>query len=243
MSLHDVTKEFEKSLCDYTGSPFAVAVDNCSNALAMCMTFLGVENYNRKYLMEITIPSNTYPSVPAEIILAGARVRFDTDHEALRWPDNQEMEYLKKYFTDNRIDLQRLKTTRYLTGEYQLAPLPIWDSALRFTADMYRPGQFQCLSFTGQWKIMKLLKAGAILTDNKDAYEWFKLFRFSGRGECSYHADNFKALGKNYYLHPIFSTIGLQMIQGFYNLNGSRKSNNDLSLPYPDLSLYDIYKS
>src|SRR5665647_979903 len=33
-----------------------------------------------------------------------------------------------------------------LTGEYQLKPTNIWDSALRFTADMFRPGQFQCLS-------------------------------------------------------------------------------------------------
>ena len=39
---------------------------------------------------------------------------------------------------------------RILDGAYQLAPFPIWDSALRFTADMYEAGQFQCVSFTGQ---------------------------------------------------------------------------------------------
>lgn len=129
----------------------------------------------------------------------------------------------------------------YLTGEYQLKPLPVWDSALRFTAGMYRKGQFQCLSFTGQWKALKLLKAGAILTDNHAAYLWFKRYRFSGRRECSYHDDYFDTLGKNYYLHPIFATMGLQMIQAFYNHDGTRRDMPDLSLPYPDLSKFAIY--
>jgi hypothetical protein len=237
MNPHLETIQFEEALCHYTGAPYAVAVDNCSNAIDMCLKYLNIKD------QVITIPSNTYPSVPAEIILSGNKVRFATKHKNLRWPDKEEMAYLTKYFIDNSIDLKRLKTTRYLTGEYQLYPFPVWDSALRFTADMYREGQYQCLSFTGQWKIMKLLKAGAILTDDYKAYLWFKRFRFSGRRECSYHADSFDALGKNYYLHPIFSTIGLQMITGFYNLDGSRRSNTDLSLPYPDLSLYDIYKA
>jgi len=125
----------------------------------------------------------------------------------------------------------------YLTGEYRLKPTNVWDSALRFTADMYRPGQFQCLSFTGQHKHLKTVKGGAILTDSKDAYKWFKRFRFSGRGECSYHDDTFEMCGKNYYMPHVLAAIGLQMIQGFYNLDGSKKVMEDISLPYPDLSL------
>jgi hypothetical protein len=236
MNPHDATIQFEKALCAYTGAPYCVTVDNCSNALSMCIAYLKIKD------TEMVIPSNTYPSVPAEIILSGNKVRFNTEHEALRYPNKQETEYLQKYFIENGIDLKRLKTTRYLTGEYPLAPLPIWDSALRFTSDMYRLGQYQCISFTGQWKILKTLKGGAILTDNYNAYLWFKRFRFSGRHECSYHADTFDMIGKNYYLHPIFSTIGLQMLQGFYNLDGSRIPHDDLSLPYPDLSNYQIYK-
>jgi dTDP-4-amino-4,6-dideoxygalactose transaminase len=124
-----------------------------------------------------------------------------------------------------------------LTGEYQLKPTNIWDSALRFTADMFRSGQFQCLSFTGQWKRLKTVKGGAILTDSKEAYEWFKRYRFSGRGECSYHEDTFERCGKNYYMPHVLASIGLMNIQEFYNLDGSKKHFPDLSLPYPDLSL------
>ena len=128
-----------------------------------------------------------------------------------------------------------------LTGEYQLSPTKVWDSALRFTADMYRPGQFQCLSFTGQWKRLKTVKGGAILTDNHEAYLWFKRFRFSGRRECSYFDDHFDFVGKNYYMPHVLAAIGLQMITGFYNFDGTKIDFPDLSLPYPDLSQFDVY--
>ena len=132
-------------------------------------------------------------------------------------------------------------STPILTGEYQLKPTKVWDSALRFTADMYRPGQFQCLSFTGQWKRLKTVKGGAILTDNHEAYLWFKRFRFSGRRECSYFDDHFDFVGKNYYMPHVLAAIGLQMITGFYNFDGTKIDFPDLSLPYPDLSQFDVY--
>jgi dTDP-4-amino-4,6-dideoxygalactose transaminase len=132
-------------------------------------------------------------------------------------------------------------SNRILTGEYQLEPTIVWDSALRFTSDMFRPGQFQCLSFTGQWKILKTIKGGAILTDSEEAYKWFKRYRFSGRRECSYFEDDFNFIGKNYYMPPILASIGLQMIQSCYNFDGTKKQMEDISLPYPDLSQYSIY--
>jgi dTDP-4-amino-4,6-dideoxygalactose transaminase len=126
-------------------------------------------------------------------------------------------------------------------GEYQLKPTKVWDSALRFTANMFREGQFQCLSFTGQWKRLKTVKGGAILTDNEKAYKWFKRYRFSGRRECSYFEDNFDFIGRNYYMPHVLASIGLMNIASFYNLDGSKKDFEDLELPYPDLSKYKIY--
>jgi dTDP-4-amino-4,6-dideoxygalactose transaminase len=197
---HKVTAEFEQAICDYTGAPYCVCVDNESNALSMALLYVDIKD------QVITIPSHTYPSVPNEIILAGGKVRFED-------------------------------SPSYLTGEYQLKPTIIWDSALRFTADMFHEGQLQCLSFTGQWKHLKTVKGGAVLTDSMDAYNWFKRYRFSGRRECSYHEDTFDSLGKNYYMPHVLASIGLMNIQAFYNMDGSKKNISDLSLPYPDLSL------
>jgi len=133
------------------------------------------------------------------------------------------------------------KSPQMLKGAYRLKPTRIWDSALRFTGDMYIPNTFICLSFTGQWKHLKLCKGGAILTDSLQAYLWFKRYRYSGRRECLYHNDQFDFIGKNYYMPHIIAALGLQMITGFYNLDGTKKVMEDIELPYPDLSKFKVY--
>ena len=171
------------------------------------------ENHIQKNINDIiTIPSRTYPSVPCEIIHAGLKVKFE------------EVE----------------GTT--LKGAYNLKGSNVWDSALRFTSDMYIPHTHMCISFTGPYKHFKLSKGGAILTDSYDAYMWFKRARYSGRRECSYHEDHFDMLGWNFYMMPELASRGLLLMNQFYNIDGSKKQNDDLELPYPNLSKFDVYK-
>jgi dTDP-4-amino-4,6-dideoxygalactose transaminase len=162
---------------------------------------------------EVEVPCRTYMSVPCSVIHAGGKVRF------------------------TEVEGESIK------GAYQLHPTRVIDSSLRFTADMYVSGTFMCLSFSGAYKHLKLIKGGAILTDNKDAYEWFKKSRFSGRNECSYHEDSFTQLGWNFYMLPEIAARGLLLIGQFYNKDGSKKHNEDIELPYPDLSKYEIYNT
>lgn len=204
---HKITAMFEEMICEYTGAPHAVAVDNASNALSLCLLLERVQG------LTITIPQRTYPSVPCEIILAGAEVKFSPVEG---------------------------KTIR---GAYLLSPTRIWDSSLRFTANMYVPGSLMCLSFTGAYKHLKLGKGGAILCDSEDDYEWFKRARNSGRSECSYHVDDFKMLGKNYYMMPMIAAQGVLLMSQFYNLDGTKKDMPDIELPYPDLSKFKVYQS
>lgn len=160
----------------------------------------------------IKIPSRTYPSIPCEIIHAGLKVEFEP------------------------------VIGKTIKGAYNLKGSNVWDSALTFTADMYIPNSHMCISFTGPYKHFKLSKGGAILTDDYEASLWFKRARYSGRRECSYHDDYFDMLGWNFYMMPELAARGLLLMNQFYNLDGSKKINNDLELPYPDLSGYEIYK-
>ena len=66
------------------------------------------------------------------------------------------------------------------TGEYKFEGTRIWDSARRLEPNMYRPGQFQCLSF-GWTKPLQLGKVGAILLDDHAAYQKFSRQRADGR--------------------------------------------------------------
>jgi dTDP-4-amino-4,6-dideoxygalactose transaminase len=159
---------------------------------------------------EITIPNRTYPSVPCEIIHAGGKVKF------------------------------RKVKGKTIKGAYQLEPTNVWDAALSFTYNMYKPGTHMCVSFTGPYKHFKLSKGGAILTDNHDAYLWFKRARYSGRRECSYHDDHFDMLGWNFYMMPELAARGLLLMGQFYQ-GETPKHNEDLEMPYPDLSKFEIY--
>lgn len=202
--IYKITEDFEKALADYTGAPYVITVDNQSNALFLSLMYENVKG------QEITIPSRTYPSVPCEIIHAGAKVKF------------------------------KPVKGKTIKGAYQLEPTNVWDSALRFTADMYIPGSHMCISFTGPYKHFKLSKGGAILTDNEEAYFWFKRARYSGRRECSYHEDHFDMLGWNFYMMPELAARGLLLMNQFY-YEGNKKPNEDLELPYPDLSKFEVY--
>jgi dTDP-4-amino-4,6-dideoxygalactose transaminase len=105
---------------------------------------------------------------------------------------------------------------------------------------MYMPDTHMCVSFTGPYKHFKLSKGGAILTDDFDAYSWFKRARYSGRRECSYHDDNLDMLGWNFYMMPELAARGLLLMNQFYH-GGIPKHNYDLELSYPDLSKFPIY--
>jgi len=203
--VYKVTEEFEEKIAEYTGAKYAVTVDNQSNGLFLALMYEKVKG------IEISIPARTYPSVPCEIIHAGAMVKF----EAVKG--------------------------KFLKGAYQLKPTNVWDAALLFTAEMYKPGTHMCCSFTGPYKTFKLSKGGCILTDDYEAYLWFKRARYSGRRECSYHDDNFDMLGWNFYMMPELAARGLLLIGQFYNPDGTKVKNKPQQLPYPDLSKFEIY--
>jgi len=217
--VHKITADFEAELSKYTGAPYVVCVDNQSNGLFLALYYwLNVKKGKGNIFtapLTIEVPKRTYPSVPCEVIHAGAKVIF------------------------TEVVGETIK------GAYQLAPTNVWDSALRFTADMYIPESMMCVSFTGAYKHFKLSKGGAILLDDLDAYNWLKKARFSGRSECSYHEDDFDenpVIGWNFYMMPELSARGLLLIAQFYNADGTKKHNEDLELPYPDLSKFKIWK-
>lgn len=63
---YEVTRRFEQALCEYTGAPFAVAVNSCTAAL-----LLAIQWYRREFPLPVQIPRRTYVSVPCAIKLAG----------------------------------------------------------------------------------------------------------------------------------------------------------------------------
>ena len=198
---YKIVKEFEDAIASYTKSPFAVAVDSCTNALFLCCKYLKVK--------DVTIPSKTYLSVPMSIIHSGGNVIFDKTVETNDWD-----------------------------GIYQLKPYPIYDAAKRLTSNMYIPKSFMCLSFHIK-KQLPIGKGGMILTDNKDAVEWFKKARYEGRSEKFYKDDNIDMLGWNMYMTPQQASVGLALMQNYPEHNTDQEERNG----YRDLTEFEIFKN
>ena len=69
----DAVDLFERTMAEYAGSNFAVAVDNCTDALYLCLKYLNCD----KNQDVITIPKRTYASIPMVIHNAGCKYKFD----------------------------------------------------------------------------------------------------------------------------------------------------------------------
>ena len=198
---YKIVKMFEEEVSMYTGSPYAVSVDSCTNAIFLICKYLNVK--------EVTIPSKTYLSVPMSIIHAGGGVIFD----------------------------KRLNTNNW-EGIYRLNPYNIYDAAKRFTSDMYIKGSYMALSFHIK-KLLGIGKGGMILTDDEEAYNWFRKARYEGRSEKFYKEDNITSLGWNMYMTPQEAAQGLCLLQNYPHYKEDQIEKDG----YRDLTEFDIFKN
>ncbi len=128
------------------------------------------------------------------------------------------------------------------SGEYQLKPYNIWDSALRLMRGMYNGG-LQCLSFHCKKKL-QIGRGGMILTDSKSAYDWLRLARFDGREPVPLlDQKDFTVLGFNMYMQPSDAARGIQLFEVYRQKYPD--GNEDLVMEeqgYNDLSKFKIYQ-
>ena len=82
---------FEETIADYTGAPYAVSTDNCTDALLLCCEYLKVT--------EVTIPCRTYLSVPQSIMHAGGTLKF----EDVRWKGIYQLKPYPLYDAAKRL--------------------------------------------------------------------------------------------------------------------------------------------
>lgn len=107
----------------------------------------------------------------------------------------------------------RLPHRQQWIGEYKFEGTRIWDSARRLERNMYRPGQFQCLSF-GWGKPLQLGKAGAILLDDELAYKKFSHQRADGRDLSINPWQDQQTFSQGYHYCPTLETcaIGIEKL-------------------------------
>ena len=205
---HQATKDFESALCEYTGAKYAVTTNSCTMALLLAVAW---HLLGKGGLSEAPIPTLAI-EIPGRTY---ASVPMSIIHAGGG-----------VIFRDEEW-----------SGAYQLKPLPVWDSARRFTSGMYQAGQFQCVSFHAT-KILGDTQGGAILHDSAEANAWFRRARFDGRTEgVAPKDDNFTQIGWHCYISP---DVSARLLLKLYSLP---KHNADLpNDDYPDLSKWGIFQ-
>jgi len=102
---YKIVQMFEEEIALYTGAPYAVAVNSCTNALFLICKYLNVG--------EITIPSKTYLSVPQSIIHSGGNVIFDKRESTNNWKGIYQLKPYPIYDA-----AKRLTSEMYIQGGY-----------------------------------------------------------------------------------------------------------------------------
>ena len=138
---YKIVRMFEEEIANYTGAPYAISVDSCTNALFLICKYVGVE--------EVTIPSKTYLSVPQSIIHAGGEVVFDRRPETNHWKGIYQLKPYPIYDA-----AKRLTSNMYITGTFMGLSfhikklLPIWKGGMILTdnaeaADWFKKARYE----------------------------------------------------------------------------------------------------
>lgn len=210
-----VVKDFEYAVAEYTGAPYCVAVSSCTAALFTCLIYQR-EFRIRKLIgtaLNVEIPKKTYIGVAQSILNAEM-------HPIFRNEDWSGWYNLKSGSVEQ---------------------FSIWDSARRFTSNMYLSllgdDNFVCTSH--HWsKTLPIGHGGCILHNNPDFDIWARKFRFDGRTEgLSAEQETNPIRGHHLYLLPELAASGLVRLSSLPKHNPDLPNSN-----YPDLSKMSIFQ-
>jgi len=136
---YKIVKMFEEEVAEYTGAPYAVSVDSCTNAIFLCCKYLNVT--------QVIIPKHTYLSVPMSIIHSGAEVVFEDR-------DWSGMYKLKPYPIFDAA--KRFTSDMYVPGSYMCLSfhikklLPLGKGGIILTDNKYAAEWFRKARYEGR---------------------------------------------------------------------------------------------
>lgn len=154
MNPYKVVQNFEEVMADFVGSPFAIAVDSCTNALFLACYYHKVQ--------EVTLPSKTYVSVPCSVIHAGGKVNF----ENYDWAGSYQLKPYPIFDSACKLikDMYVPNTHQCVSFSYN-KPLNIGKGGMIFTDDIEAAKWYRRARYEGRNEV-------PMLEDNFDMIGW-----------------------------------------------------------------------
>lgn len=147
MKAFNAVREFEKTIAEYSGSKYAVAVETCTAAIFLSCVY--------KKVKEVEIPKKTYVSVPCSIIHASGKVKFRDE----KWEGIYE---LKPYnIIDGALRFRKgmyIKNSLHCLSFHFKKLLPIGRGGMILTDDSRAREWLKRARFDGRTEGVSLLK-------------------------------------------------------------------------------------
>ena len=109
---YKIVQMFEEEIALYTGAPYAVALNSCTNALFLICKYLNVG--------EVTIPSQTYLPVPQSIIHSGGNVIFDKRESTNNWKGVYQLKPYPIYDAAKRLTSEMYIQASYMALSFHI---------------------------------------------------------------------------------------------------------------------------
>ncbi len=203
--------EFEKALCDFTGSKFAVAVSNGTTALHLAYLAAGISQGD-----ELITTPNTFVATANMMILCGAKpvfcdIRLDTYNideekiEALITPKTKAIVAVD--FAGQPCEWNRLHE---IAQKHNLILIDDAAHSLGATYKGRKSGTLANLSTLSFHPVKSITtgEGGAVLTDNEDMYKKLKSMRSHGVAKNEKGFNVMTEMGFNYRITDIQCALG-----------------------------------
>ena len=136
-----IVKMFEEEVAEYTNSPYAVAVDSCTNALFLCFKYLNIEG------KEIIVPKHTYLSVPMSIIHAGGIPVF----KHIEWSGIYQLDPLNVYDAAKRFTSNMYMSGTFMCLSFHIKKhISIWKGGMILTDNPFAVEWFKKTRYEGR---------------------------------------------------------------------------------------------
>ena len=245
---HDLTKEFELIIKEYTGAKHAIAMTNGTMALYSCLLALGVESGD-----EVIVPSLTFIATSNAVLMAGGvPVLCEVSKDTL-CIDVAEIE--KKITTKTKVIIPvhlygqsaKMPEICKLADKYGLKVLEDAAQGVGVRLNNKHVGTFgDCgiLSFYGN-KTITCGEGGVVLTDNDEIAK--KCYRLKNHGRDNKGIYKHEHVGYNFCFTEMQAAIGISQMEkleriiskkeSFYRTYRSRLENTG------DIKFFDFPKN